>query len=176
MRKVVLYIATSLDGYIASPDGSVEWLPKAGQTDYGYAEFLNGADTTLLGRATYEQVLDSGPWPYAKFTNYVFSRQPPALQAHASVQFVSEEPVAFVRALRQEPGRTIWLIGGSTLASPLLTAGLVDELMLLVVPRVLGSGISLWRHQAQPQTLQMLRTQTWPDGTVLLHYQLPKKG
>ncbi|NVO84898.1 dihydrofolate reductase family protein [Hymenobacter terrestris] len=179
MRKVVLYIATSLDGYIASPDGSVEWLPTAGQ-DYGYAEFLASADTTLLGRATYEQVLDSGPWPYSGFTNYVFtnyvfSRKPPVLTPHASVQFVSDEPVAFVQALRQQPGRTIWLIGGSTLASPLLTAGLVDELMLLVVPRVLGSGIPLWRHQAQPQTLQMLRTQTWPDGTVLLHYQLPKK-
>ena len=174
MRKVVLYIATSLDGYIASPDGSVEWLPTAGQ-DYGYAEFLASADSTLLGRATYEQVLDSGSWPYSGLTNYVFSRQPPAQAPHASVQFVSDEPVAFVQALRQQPGRTIWLIGGSTLASPLLTAGLVDELMLLVVPRVLGSGIPLWRHQAQPQTLQLLRTQTWTDGTVLLHYQLPEK-
>ena len=174
MRKVVLYIATSLDGYIASPDGLVEWLPTAGH-DYGYTEFLASADSTLLGRATYEQVLDSGPWPYASLTNYVFSRRPPAVTPHASVQFISDEPVEFVRALRQQPGRTIWLIGGSTLASPLLTAGLVDELLLLVLPRVLGSGIPLWRHQTQPQTLQMLRTQTWPDGTVLLHYQLPKK-
>ena len=174
MRKVVLYIATSLDGYIASPDGSVEWLPTADQ-DYGYADFLASADATLLGRGTYEQILDSGAWPYGKLTNYVFSRQAPAQTPHASVQFVSDEAVDFVRELRQQPGRTIWLIGGSTLASPLLTAGLVDELMLLVVPRVLGSGIPLWRHQAQPQTLQMLRTQTWPDGTVLLHYKLPKK-
>ncbi|NVO32196.1 dihydrofolate reductase family protein [Hymenobacter lapidiphilus] len=175
MRKVVLYIAISLDGYIASPDGSVEWLPTADQ-DYGYAEFLASADATLLGRGTYEQILDSGSWPYAGLTNYVFSRQSPTQTPDASVQFVSGEALAFVRELRQQPGRTIWLIGGSTLASPLLTAGLVDELMLLVVPRVLGSGIPLWRHQAQPQTLQMLRTQTWPDGTVLLHYQLPKKG
>ncbi|MFD2786267.1 dihydrofolate reductase family protein [Hymenobacter rubripertinctus] len=174
MRKVVLYIATSLDGYIASPDGSVEWLPTPPPgEDYGYADFLANADATLLGRATYEQVVESGEWPYPSFTNYVFSRQPPRQLPHESVRFISTDPAAFVRELREQPGRTIWLIGGSTLASPLLTAGLVDELMLFVVPRLLGAGIPLWRHQDHAQPLHLLRTQTWPDGMTLLHYQLP---
>ncbi|GGG44168.1 dihydrofolate reductase family protein [Hymenobacter glacieicola] len=174
MRKVVLYIATSLDGYIASPDGSVEWLPTPPPgEDYGYANFLATADATLLGRATYEQVLSFGEWPYPTLTNYVFTHRPPAEPAHASVHFITEDPTRFVTQLKQQPGNTIWLIGGSTLASPLLAAGLIDELMLFIVPQLLGSGIPLWREQPRPRALTLQRTQTWPDGTTLLHYQLP---
>lgn len=173
MRKVVFYIATSLDGYIASPDGLVDWLPvPSADEDYGYAEFLTSVDTTLLGRTTYEQVLTFGEWPYAAQTNYVFTHNPPTEAAHSSVEFVTEEPVEFVGKLRQEEGGTIWLIGGSTLAAPLLASGLVDELMLFVVPRLLGAGIPLWRQQDHSQPLHLLRTHTWPDGMTLLHYRL----
>ncbi|GAB3302267.1 dihydrofolate reductase family protein [Hymenobacter tenuis] len=174
MRKVVLYIATSLDGYIASPDGSVEWLPTPPPgEDYGYADFLATADVTLQGRATYEQVLTFGEWPYPTLTNYVFTHRPPTEPAHPSVHFVSEDPTSFVSKLKQQPGNTIWLIGGSTLAAPLLAARLIDEIMLFIVPQLLGSGITLWRPQPHPQATELLRTQTWPDGTTLLHYRLP---
>ncbi|WP_139924982.1 dihydrofolate reductase family protein [Hymenobacter sp. DG01] len=174
MRKVVLYIATSLDGYIASPDGSVEWLPTPPPgEDYGYANFLATADATLLGRATYEQVLTFGEWPYPTLTNYVFTHRPPAEPAHPSVHFITEDPTRFVAQLKREAGDTIWLIGGSTLAAPLLAAGLIDELMLFIVPQLLGSGIPLWREQPQPRSLDLQKTQTWPDGTTLLHYLLP---
>lgn len=173
MRKIILYIATSLDGYIASPDGSVEWLPTPPPgEDYGYADFLATADTTLLGRATYEQVQTFGEWPYPTLTNYVFTRKAPTEAAHPSVTFIAEDPTEFVQKLRQEEGKTIWLIGGSTLAAPLLAAGLVDEMMLFVVPRLLGSGIPLWRLQDHQQPLKLLRTKSWPDGMALLHYQL----
>jgi dihydrofolate reductase len=173
MRKVVFYIAASLDGYIASPDGSVDWLPvPSADEDYGYAEFLNSVDATLLGRTTYEQALTFGEWPYPAQTNYVFTHNPPTEAAHPSVGFVVEEPVEFVRKLSQEAGGTIWLIGGSTLAAPLLAAGLVDELMLFVVPQLLGAGIPLWRQQDHSQPLHLLRTHTWPDGMTLLHYRL----
>lgn len=173
MRKVILYIAASLDGYIASPDGSVEWLPTPPPgEDYGYADFLATADAALLGRTTYEQVLMFGEWPYPTLTNYVFSRKPPTGLLDPSVQFVSTNPADFVAELRQQPGGTIWLVGGSTLASPLLAARLVDELMLFVVPRLLGAGIPLWRPQDHPQPLQLLHTHTWPDGMALLHYRL----
>ncbi|HEX8426181.1 dihydrofolate reductase family protein [Hymenobacter sp.] len=172
MRKVVFYIAASLDGYIASPDGSVDWLPPPPPgEDYGYADFLSTVDATLLGRTTYEQVLGFSEWPYPRLTNYVFTQNPPQEATHPSVGFVVEEPVEFVRKLRHEAGETIWLIGGSTLAAPLLAAGLVNELMLFVVPRLLGAGIPLWR-QGPAQPLQLLRTHTWPDGMTLLHYNL----
>ncbi|MDF7812697.1 dihydrofolate reductase family protein [Hymenobacter sp. YC55] len=173
MRKVVFYIAASLDGYIASPDGSVDWLPAppAGE-DYGYAELLATVDATLLGRTSYEQVLTFGEWPYPTLTNYVFTRNPPTEAAHPSVAFVTEEPAEFVGRLRQEAGKTIWLIGGSTLAAPLIAAGLVDELMLFVVPQLLGAGIPLWRQQTHSQPLRLLRSHTWPDRMTLLHYSL----
>ncbi|SNC77184.1 Dihydrofolate reductase [Hymenobacter gelipurpurascens] len=175
MRNVVLYIAASLDGYIASSDGSADWLPTPPPgEDYGYEEFLSTVDATLLGRVTYEQVLTFGEWPYPTLTNYVFTHQPPTEAAHPSVQFVSTDPVEFVQLLRHEPGGTIWLIGGSTLAAPLLAAGLVDELMLFTVPLLLGAGIPLWHPQKHPQPLQLLRTHTWPDGLTLLHYRLLK--
>ncbi|QJX46903.1 dihydrofolate reductase [Hymenobacter taeanensis] len=174
MRKVVLYIATSLDGYIASPDGSVEWLPTPPPNeDYGYGNFLATADATLQGRATYEQVLTLGDWPYPTLTNYVFTRRPPTEPAHPSVHFVTEDPVSFVSQLKQQEGNTIWLIGGSMLAAPLLAAGVVDELMLFIVPQLLGAGIPLWRAQPQPRPLVLLNQQAWPDGMALLHYQLP---
>ncbi|UOQ66066.1 dihydrofolate reductase family protein [Hymenobacter volaticus] len=173
MRKVVFYIAASLDGFIASPDGSVDWLPAPPPgEDYGYADLLASVDTTLLGRTTYEQVLTFGEWPYSTLTNYVFTHNPPTATAHPSVEFVTEEPVEFVGKLRQEAGKAIWLIGGSTLAASLLTAGLVDEMMLFVVPHLLGDGIPLWRQQSHSQPVHLLRTHTWPDGMTLLHYNL----
>jgi dihydrofolate reductase len=172
MRKVVIYIAASLDGYIADSEGSVDWLPPVSvDEDYGYTEFLATVDATLLGRTTYDQVLTFGEWSYPKLTNYVFTHQPPAEAAHPSVRFVTEDPAAFVRQLKQQEGGTIWLIGGSLLAAPLFAAGLVDELMLFVVPRLLGAGIPLWR-QGHAQPLQLLRTHAWPDGMTLLHYQV----
>lgn len=173
MRKVVLYIAASLDGYIASPDGSVDWLPPIlPDSDYGYADFLASVDATLMGRTTYEQMLTFGEWSYPELINYVFTSNPPAEAVHSSVRFVTTDVAEFVRQLRQEDGGTIWLIGGSRLASPLLAAALVDELMLFVVPRLLGEGILLWQEPKHSQPLKLLRSHTWPDGMTLLHYQL----
>ncbi|WP_375434626.1 dihydrofolate reductase family protein [uncultured Hymenobacter sp.] len=173
MRKVVFYVAASLDGYIASPDGSVDWLPvpPPGE-DYSYTNFMASVDATLLGRTTYDQVLTFGEWPYPALTSYVFTHNPPPETASASVEFVVEDPAEFVAKLRQKAGNTIWLVGGSMLAAPLLAAGLVDEVMLFVVPRLLGTGIPLWGQQGHPQPLKLLRTHTWPDGMTLLHYSL----
>ena len=174
-RKVLFYIAASLDGYIATPDGGVDWLPQpsAEEVDYGYADLLASVDTTLQGRTTYEQVLTFGEWPYPSLRNYVFTHQPPTQAVHPSIEFVTENPVDFVARLRQQEGKNIWLIGGSTLAAPLLQAGVVDELLLFVMPQLLGQGIRLWQDRPlQHQPVRLLRTHTWPDGVTLLHYQL----
>ncbi|QIL76390.1 dihydrofolate reductase family protein [Hymenobacter sp. HDW8] len=173
MRKVVLYIAASLDGYIASSNGSVDWLPPIlPESDYGYADFLASVDATLMGRTTYEQMLTFGEWSYPELVNYVFTSNPPAEAAHSSVRFVTAEAVEFVGQLRQQEGGTIWLIGGSKLAAPLLAAALVDELMLFVVPRLLGDGIPLWEAPKSAQPIKLLRNHAWPNGMILLHYQL----
>ncbi|SMB81735.1 hypothetical protein SAMN00120144_3012 [Hymenobacter roseosalivarius DSM 11622] len=108
MRKAVFYIAASLDGFIASADGSIAWLPTpAPGEDYGYADFIATVDTALLGRTTYEQVVGFGEWPYPTLTTYVFTHKPPAEAAHPSVRFVTSDPAEAVRQLRQESGGTI---------------------------------------------------------------------
>jgi dihydrofolate reductase len=145
MRPLRLYIALSLDGYIARTDGSVDWLSAAecrGE-DYGYAQLVSGLSTTLMGYRTYAQILGFGDFPYGQLQNYVFTRQqrPPD---GLPVTFITEDPAAFTRRLKEEPGGDIWLVGGGQINALLYQAGLIDELILTYVPVVLGAGIPLF--------------------------------
>lgn len=143
MRIISLYIATSLDGFIARSDGRVDWLdaiPNPDQLDYGYDTFLASVDTTLMGNNTYQTVLGfGGNFPYADKINYVFSRT--KHPAAPYVQYVTEDPATFVQRLKQADGSGIWLIGGGQLNTILLNAGLIDELIISIAPVVLGAGI-----------------------------------
>lgn len=148
MRRLRLYIALSLDGYIARPDGSVDWLSvveKEGE-DYGYAQFISTIDATLMGYQTYAQVLGFGEFPYGQFKNYVFTRQQRQPEG-LPVSFITEDPAAFTQGLKAQPGGDIWLIGGGQINALLLQAGLIDELILSYVPIVLGEGIPLFGRQ-----------------------------
>ncbi|MEZ4884690.1 MAG: dihydrofolate reductase family protein [Chitinophagales bacterium] len=146
MRKIKLYIATSINGYIAKSDGSVGWLdtiPNPNPTDYGYFDFLKSVDTTLMGNATYQQILGFDvPFPYADKINYVFSRTQSGVDEYAT--FVSENIVEFVQELTTQEGKDIWLVGGGELNGFFLKNGLIDEMIVSVMPMVLGSGIPLF--------------------------------
>ncbi len=171
MRKIQLYIAASLDGYIARRDGSIDWLSiveKAGE-DYGYSEFVKSIDTTLMGYQTYAQVLTFGEFPYNDKQNYVFSRQPrPA--GDKPVSFVSEDPAAFVRRLKAQPGGGIWLIGGGQLNTILLNAGLIDEMILSIIPIVLGDGIPLFGAQPRETKWVLKGQKAFDSGLVQVQY------
>ena len=110
MRKLKLYIATSLDGYIAGPNGEIDWLDIGGDADHGYQEFYASIDTTLMGNSTYPLTL-TVEFPYPDKTNYFFTKGTPP-QDTAHVQFVSGDIAAFVRSLKEQPGKDIWLVGG----------------------------------------------------------------
>lgn len=171
MRKLLLYIATSIDGYIAASDGSVGWLdevPHPEGEDYGYAEFYAGIDTTLMGNATYQQVLGFGDFPYQGKENYVFSRQSYPNTEH--VQFLQHDPAAFVNSLKHKTGGDIWLVGGGMLNTVMLDAGLIDEILLFQMPMVLGSGIALFPNAKQTPPLKLLRSSSHTSGVTLLHY------
>jgi len=174
MRKITLYSALSLDGFIAAADGSIDWLEQASfqleGEDFGYRAFYDTIDTTLQGHKTYQQVLSFNlPFPYAGKKNYVFSRSPRPEAAH--VAFVQEDPVAFVRQLKVQKGRDIWLIGGGQLNGLLLKAGLIDELQLTLIPTALGEGIGLFGGVAMPfQNFTLLSQQTYANGFVRLWY------
>lgn len=172
MRKVQLYIAASIDGYIARPDGGIDWLSiveKKGE-DYGYGDFIASVDTTLMGHKTYEEVLGFGvPFPYMDTANYVFSRQKRQPDDNP-VQHISEDPAAFAKGLKAQPGGNIWLIGGGQLNTVLLNAGLIDEMILSVIPIILGEGIPLFGGQPKETKWKVKGHEVFDTGLVQLHY------
>jgi dihydrofolate reductase len=133
MRKIVLSLGISLDGYIARPDGSVDFLfmPK----DYSMASFFASVDTMIMGRKTLEVGLkmSGGSLPASSMATYVFSRSQPAGKGDGWT-FVNESPAAFVKKLRKRSGKNIWLMGGGELARDFLKADLVDELHIGIIP------------------------------------------
>jgi dihydrofolate reductase len=170
MRRVVYRVATSLDGFIAGPNGEIDWIVPDPTVDF--VSLYAGVDTVLLGRRTYEMTLQPGapPWPQG-WRIYVFSHTLQAGQ-HAGVTIVSENIGAAVAALRAESGRDIWLFGGGSLFASLLAARLVDQIDVAVMPVVLGSGTPLVSVGAPRSRLTLTRSNTSPSGVVNLQYQV----
>jgi dihydrofolate reductase len=172
-RRVVVYVATSADGYIAREDGTVEWLDRPQSAgDYGMGAFTRRIDTVLWGRKTYELALGFGERATEGFgtaKNYVFSRHPPAAPA-PGFEFVQEPIADFVRRLRDMPGKDIWVMGGAKVIGALVDAGEVDAFVLHVIPTLIGEGIPLLapRRRLVPLTLRSARS--FADGVVRLHY------
>ncbi len=172
MRKVKLYIATSLNGKIARLDGSIDWLESMSnpdKTDHGYADFLQTIDTTIQGRKTYEQLMSWGPFPYPDKTNYVFTTNS-ELEDSSDVQFVSAEHIEFTKALKKQPGKDIWIIGGGALNTTFLNARLIDEIQVFVMPIVLPAGIELFSNIPEETHLELLETKSYSTGAVELKY------
>ena len=173
MRKVTLYIAMSLDGYIADRSGKVDWLN--GHGDDGeqidtYSSFVKDIDTVVMGWNTYHQItteLSPDEWVYSELTSYVITHR--ALPSTDSIKFVGDDPCGIVRRLRQEQGRGIWICGGGAVIQPLVRAGLIDEYYISVIPTILGSGIRLFEEMPEAVKLKLIRTQAY-DGIVELVY------
>jgi dihydrofolate reductase len=177
-RKIIVYIATSADGYIARPDGDLEWLNRRKHHDYGMSIFYRSIDTILWGRKTYDWVLDyyrkkgktDGMFD-TKVANYVFSRKPPE-KAAPGVEFVSEPLKAFTRRLRAERGKHIWMMGGGELIASFLDAGEIDEFDIHVIPNFIGEGIPLVAPRHRDIALRIRSARKYPDGVVRLHYEV----
>ena len=180
-RKIIVYIATSADGYIARPNGDVEWLNRRPHTvDYGMREFYPTIDTILWGRKTYDWLLNyfkkkgktKGLFD-RKVANYAFSRTPPKRPV-AGVEFVREPVKAFAQSLRATPGKHIWMMGGGGLIASFLDVGEIDEFDIHVIPVFIGEGIPLVapRHRDLPLRLRSIKK--YPDGVVRLRYEVPR--
>jgi dihydrofolate reductase len=176
-RKIIVRVATSADGFIARPDGSVDWLDRPRPKHfYGMAEFYKSVDTILLGRKTYEFALgfqqqSKGASVFdAKMKNYVFSH---TLESSASGTELVKEPVKeFAQRLRFQPGKDIWMMGGAEITASFLDEGEIDEFIVNVIPVFIGEGIPLIapRHRMVP--LKLLSSQAFEDGVVGLHYSV----
>ena len=146
-RKIVLFIATSLDGYIATEDDSLEWLFKVeGDGDNGYSDFYDTVDTVIMGRRTYDWLLEQEleSFPYEGKECYVFSRT--VSQDNENVKFFSGDVVDFTNQLKNKEGKNIWVMGGGDLIHSFINKKLVDELIITVSPVLIGKGIPLFKE------------------------------
>jgi dihydrofolate reductase len=177
LRKIILYIATSLDGFIAEKDGGLNWLenyPHIEGEDYGYSDVLAQTDTTLMGSGTYKIIEDfKGPFPYPDTKNYVFTRR--ELKSSHPVSFIKNETASFVADLKQQPGNAIWLIGGGKLNASLAKAGLIDEIILTQIPVFLGEGIPVFNGLEKPLNFAEQSWKTYPNGVVQFKGIIAKK-
>lgn len=170
MRRIILGLGISLDGYIARPDGSVDFLfmPK----DYSMGPFFKTIDTTLMGRKTYEVGLkmSGGKIDTYGFATYVFSRTLPPGERDG-ITFTAESPRNIVETIRKKPGKHIWLMGGGELAREFLQHDLVDELYLGIVPTLIGTGLPLFPSGFPERKFTLLKNETFSRGLVVLTYQ-----
>ena len=171
-RKVIVHIATSADGYIARPDGDIDWLTArpAPKGFYGMEAFMKSIDTTVMGRKTYETSLQMGAKFGGKDRTIVFSRQAAPANTPKAVEFVSEAIRPFVDRLREKPGKDIWLMGGGDIIASFLDERAIDEFVISVVPVFIGDGIPLIARRHRLTPLNLLSTERFEDGLVQLHY------
>jgi dihydrofolate reductase len=175
MPRIKLYIATSLDGFIARENGSIDWLTEYDnnpETDYGYSKFYSSIGTVLMGRKTYEQVLGFGDWPYKEKKSYVFTRQKGPMRRESNVEFISEDVREFVHQLKGRTEEDIWLVGGSQLIKAFIEENLVQDLIIFVVPIVLGSGIPLFDRIGKEIRFRTLRVERYENGLVRMEYEV----
>ncbi len=170
-RQVVLYIATSLDGYIAKPNDDLDFLSLVAREgeDYGYGDFIKTVDTVILGRKTYDKVLSFGiPFPHADKQTFVITRTPKA--ATGNVTFYNGDLSELVKSLKMKTGKNIFIDGGAEIVHALLTLNLIDEFVISVIPVMLGDGISLFRPGRPETKLKLINSQHFGSGLVQSHY------
>lgn len=172
MSKVILFIATSIDGFIARENGDVAWLEdfQRPEEDYGTASFLSTIGSVVMGSKTYEKHIEFEHW-YEGVDGYVFTtRQLPEV-AGGAIQFVKGNPALLVQTLKQS-GKNIWLEGGAGLLASFMNLQLVDEMVITVVPRLLGPGIPLWNGAiGEVSAWKLLSCRHWDDGVIQSHYE-----
>lgn len=174
MRKVILFIALSLDGYIADNNGGVDW--GHGHNDDSnspdtYSEFIKDIDTVLMGWNTYHQVrteLSPNKWVYENLQSYVFTHRQET--STDNIHFTAEQPAEVVKQLKQQSGKDIWICGGASLVQQLAQQNLIDEYYLTIVPTLLGQGIRLFNTLPNPINLQLIGTKSY-NGFIELRYQ-----
>lgn len=178
MRKIVLFSAMSLDGFIAKDDDNLDWLMKFDLTldkdafvkhSVTYEEFYDTIDTAVMGNGTYRYVTEKGiPNPYPDKKSYVFTKEDK--KDNGYVEFVSDDILEFTRDLQNEEGRDIWLVGGSVINGLFLEADMIDEIILDIFPVVLGHGKKLFQADLEFKNYLLEYAETYPTGRIQVKY------
>lgn len=171
-RKVILYIATSLDGYIAKPNDDLSFLAsvqKDGE-DYGYSDFVNSVDTVILGRRTYDWVMTQvEEFPHADKNSYIITRTPrPSI---GKINFYTGNLKDLISGLKTEKGKNIFIDGGAVIVNALLKENLIDEFVVSVIPVLVGNGTKLFLDGRPEQNLKLIEIKQFDTGLIQLHYK-----
>lgn len=175
MRKVILFIAMSLDGYIAGTSGNVDWLHgenPSSEDMVSYNEFVKNIDTVVMGWNTYHQIVtDLSPdeWMYSDMTSYILTHK--KLPSEKNINFIHEDICCFIRSIRQKSGKDIWICGGPTIIQPLIREELIDRFHISIIPVILGNGIRLFEPSDKKTDLKLVKTQNY-NGITDIVYEL----
>ncbi len=177
MRKIKLYIATSLDGYIATPDGDLDWLtqyPNPYKSNYGYEEFHQTVDTVIMGGRTYHSILCMDVlWPYKGKETYIVTRH--SSNNEQNIRFITEQVIENITQLKEKEGKDIWLVGGGELTSMLLNYNLIDTMIIISIPIVLGNGIPLFPNVSMTSNWNVINSHKYKNGVITTEYEVDEK-
>ncbi|MFD2308232.1 dihydrofolate reductase family protein [Enterococcus termitis] len=156
-REIILYIAVSLDGFIAELDGSIDFLgggEELLEDETSYQELMEKIDTVVMGRTTYDQVINEllpDQYPYEDKQSYIITSH--VETDSENLIFTSQNPVELIRGLKEEKGEAIWIVGGGSIIAPLVEANLIDTYIITTIPTILGKGIPLFNELEGPVKL-----------------------
>ncbi len=174
MRRVILFIATSIDGYVADSNGDVSWLGGDGSDTNAvgsYPEFINGIDTVILGYTTYNQIVSElapSNWPYSDHNTYLITHRDVAPTEQGVVVW-KDSLETLIKKLKAQQGKDIWVCGGASIANQMIESGLIDVFHLSIIPTILGSGIRLFENLSTPLKLKLESTQTYNGISDLVY-------
>lgn len=171
-RPVILYIAMSLDGFIAKDEDNLDFLSvvETPGEDYGYAAFQTEVDTLIWGRKTYDKVLSFGiPFLHKDKRCMVLSRT--RTGKDENVEYYNGDLKNLIAALRQQPGKGIYCDGGAEVVDALLKEWLIDKMIISIIPHLVGRGVRLFKNGRPEQYLKLIRSSTFPSGLVQLWYE-----
>lgn len=171
-RKVILYIAQSLDGFIAREDNDIGWLSIVEQEgeDYGYGEFVKSIDTVIMGRKTYEKVLSYGiEFPHKKKKCYILSKT--IKGSEGNLEFFNDSIESLISMLKNEKGKNIFIDGGSEVVKELRSKNLIDQYIISIIPIMIGKGIRLFKETDTENRVKLMDHKIFSTGLVQLKYE-----
>lgn len=169
--EITLYIAMSMDGYIATEDGDISFLSmvESPGEDYGYSEFIQTVDTVIMGRKTYDKISSFGSdFPHTDKKSYVLSRKKTGKEKN--VEFWNESLESLIEKIKEEKGRHIFLDGGAEIIHECMNKSLINTFVISIVPILLGSGIRLFKEGFPSQKLKLIHARSFSSGLVQTHY------
>ncbi len=178
MQKIKLFIAQSLDGFIARPDGSLDWLlnlPNPHLIDHGYAALMADTDVVVMSRPTYEVLIGfEMKWPYAGLTTFVATTNPSFVPKTKDTCIIHAINRGSIRQICSSGQKNIWLVGGGKLVSAFLALDAIDTIIISIIPVVLGAGIPLFPNITSELWFDLVKVMPFDTGVVNLTYELKK--